>query len=81
MLGIGVSADSDFYRLRSGYMGPIAITGAADDGDIDIVVMDGSGNVLYEDANFDTTETEDEDGQRHRHAQSALLHGSGRKGR
>jgi len=62
-IGIGLSADTDFYRLRSGYMGPIVLTGAADDGDIDITVMDASGNVVYEDANFDTTETEDEDGE------------------
>jgi hypothetical protein len=61
-IGIFNSADSDFYRLRSGYQGPIVITGEADDGDLDIIVMDATGNVVYEDANFDTTETEDEEG-------------------
>ena len=61
-IGIFDTADSDFYRLRSGYQGPIAFTGAADEGDIDIIVMDSAGNVLFEDPNFETTETEDEEG-------------------
>ena len=62
-LGIFDSADTDYYRIRSAYMGPIVFTGEADDGDIDITVYDGTGNVVFEDANFDTTETEDEDGE------------------
>lgn len=62
-LGIFDSADTDYYRIRSAYMGPIVFTGEADDGDMDITVYDATGNVVYDDPNFDTTETEDEDGE------------------